>query len=85
VDISPLASKARELLLKLKQTEAEQTATAVGLVESFIIDIESEPNVAGLNKAAHSLSWRLVDQLDPLPLSIEICGLSSHARHLAKS
>jgi hypothetical protein len=86
IAVSDLVSEAKQVLDRLGKLERGTNANrAAQLVHSFIVAIESEPNASGLSKAAHALSWNLADQLEPLPQSLEISKLPSHARHIAKA
>ena len=84
--VSDLLSEAKQVFGRLGELEHGANADrAAQLVNSFIVAIESEPNASGLSKAAHALSWHLADQLEPLPQSLEISKLPSHARRIAKA
>jgi len=83
--VSDLLREAKQVFGRLGELEHGAKADrAAQLVNSFIVAIESEPNASGLSKAAHALSWHLADQLEPLPQSLEISKLPSHARRIAK-
>lgn len=84
--ISDLLSEAKQVLNQLVELKhGAHSDRAAQLVNAFIAAIESEPNAGGLSKAAHALSWHLADQLEPLPQSLEISKLPSHARRIAKA
>ena len=84
--ISDLLSEAKQVFVRLGELEhGANSDRAAQLVNAFIVAIESKPNASGLSKAAHALSWHLADQLEPLPQSLEISKLPSHARHIAKA
>ena len=84
--VSDLLIEAKQVFGRLGELEhGANSDRAAQLVNAFIAAIESEPNASGLNKAAHALSWHLADQLEPLPHSLEISKLPSHARRIAKA
>jgi len=84
--VSVLLSEAKQVLGRIVELEhGAHSDRAAQLVNAFIAAIESEPNASGLRKAARALNWHLADQLEPLPHSLEISKLPSHARRIAMS